>query len=77
MFCNTQDFPSFHKLSRIIHVTAAITNLLFLCNSKQKLVHNLKTSIYIGVGRLRILGGARFRILGGGGQGAAEFPAGT
>ena len=36
--------------------------------------------IFIGVGRFRILGGARFRILGGGGgggQGGAKFPAGT
>ena len=32
----------------------------------------------IGVGRVRILGGPRFRILlGGGGQGEAKFPAGT
>ena len=31
---------------------------------------------YIGVGRFRILRGARFRILGGGGKGG-KFPAGT
>ena len=35
------------------------------------------SSIYIGVGRFRILGGPRFRILGGGQGGGGKFPAGT
>ena len=42
-------------------------------------VADLWTIRFIGVGRFRILGGPRVRLLGGGGGGAggAKFPAGT
>ena len=54
--------------------------LLFEVNTKHTDSFTFGVYVYIGVGTFRILGGPRFRILGGGGGGGArgaKFPVGT